>query len=70
MTFFDDECMAPNLKTPENIGVGFSCIICGGIFCGYPKCSTFPTCDICLSSLRSLIKTEEQAKEKETGGKQ
>ena len=59
MSFFDDERIALNLKTPEDVGVGFSCIICGGIFCGYPRCSTVPICNDCLLSLKSLIKTEE-----------
>ncbi|MBP5710576.1 MAG: hypothetical protein J6W84_06325 [Bacteroidales bacterium] len=35
MTFFDDERVVLNLKTLENIDIGFNCIICGGIFCVY-----------------------------------
>ena len=65
MSFFDDARVALNRKTPEDVGVGFGCIICGGSFCGYPRCSTVPICNDCLSSLKSLIKTEEHTVRKE-----
>lgn len=61
----EDAIDAWNRRMNEDVGVGFSCIICGGSFCGYPRCSTVPICNDCLLSLKSLIKTEEHTVRKE-----
>lgn len=53
------------IKNTANFSVGFCCLICKQVICGFPLVSTVPICDDCIKSLRSLIEAEQALKERE-----